>query len=282
MAGAIVGYTTNGTWYWSLYTKMYIDEDNYRVTIGYGDASVNFQYYEELMQDFIDFTSLNNLFLIEIQRRVYKRWYLGLRYVNRKVKTTYNIEGVEAEKQSLSNLGAIISHDSRDFIYNPYHGDYLNFRYKHFGEKWGSAYNYDQYEFDFTKFFALSELEVIAARITARVATGDVPFEGQYVIGRENIRGYTNGKHRANQAYDIQGEYRWNFYKKWGMVAFGGIATAVETLDKITWKGLLPGAGVGIRYMAVPSEKINIGLDVAVGQNDWGIYFRIGEVFGDK
>ena len=53
MAGAMVGYTTNGTWYWSLYTKLYLDEDNYRALAAYGDASVNFQYYDELAGSFI-------------------------------------------------------------------------------------------------------------------------------------------------------------------------------------------------------------------------------------
>lgn len=282
MAGAILGYTTNGTWYWALYTKMYLDEDNYRITAGYGDASVNFQYYEEVMQEFINFTSLNDLFMLEVQRRVYLRWYLGLRYVYRQVKTSYDIPGVEPEIKDISNVSALISHDSRDFVYNPYHGDYMNFRYKNFDEKWGAERNFQQYEFDFTKFFPISDTKVIAGRVAAFVAIGDVPFEGQYVVGRDDIRGYTDGKHRANQVYNIQGEYRWNFYKKWGMVAFGGLATAVNDLNEFEFDKLLPGVGTGIRYMMVPSGKINVGIDVAVGRDDWGLYFRIGEVFGDK
>jgi outer membrane protein assembly factor BamA len=232
---------------------LYLDEDNYRTTIGYGDASVNFQYYDELSQSYVDFNTFNDLLFFELQRRIYKRWYLGARYVNRKVKTRYDIEGQPTEpvRESLNNFGVITSHDTRDFIYNPYHGDYMNFKVKFYRDQWGSAYNYTKYEFDFTKFFALSDYKVIAARITALVAAGDVPFEGQYVVGRENIRGYAQGKYRANQAYDVQGEYRWNFYKKWGMVAFGGIAAAVETIDKISWDGLLPGGGLVLLLLPV-------------------------------
>jgi len=48
----------------------------------------------------------------------------------------------------------------------------------------------------------------------------------------------------------------------------------------LSFSGLLPGAGAGIRFMAIESEKINIGIDVAVGKDDWGLYFRIGEAFG--
>jgi outer membrane protein assembly factor BamA len=284
MAGAIVGYTTNKTWYWALYAKLYLNKDNYRVTIGYGDASVNFQYYDDIGGDFIDYNSLHDLFFFEMQRRVYKRWYLGLKYVHQITQTKHDIPDLtdDPEKKNMSNLGFVVSHDTRDFIYNPLHGDYMNFKTGHYREAWGSEHIFNKYEFDFTKFFNISDYKVVAGRITALIATGDVPFEGQYVVGREDIRGYTDGKHRANQVYDIQGEYRWNFYKKWGMVAFGGVATAVDSPSEISWSDLLPAVGVGLRFMAIPSEKINIGVDVAVGKEDWGIYFRIGEVFGDK
>ncbi|TLX72454.1 hypothetical protein E9993_18150 [Labilibacter sediminis] len=282
MAGAMVGYTTNKSWYWALYTKMYFDEDNYRLTLAYGDASVNFQYQEPGYDEFINFNSLHDIFVIEAQCRVYKRWYLGAKYFNQKIMTSFDIEGAEAEKKNMTHWGLVISHDSRDFIYNPHSGDYLNFKTGHYRDAWGSDYKFDKYEFDFTKFFGLSKKEVIATRATALIATGDVPFEGQYVVGRDDIRGYTNGKHRAEQVYNLQAEYRYNFYKKWGMVGFAGVATAVNSPGEIKFKDLLPGAGVGVRYMAIPSEKINIGVDVAVGQDDWGLYFRIAETFGDK
>lgn len=230
MAGAMVGITTNETWYWAVYTKLYLDEDNYRITIGYGDASVNFQHYDEVNGAFIDFNSLNDLFFSEVQRRVYKRWYLGAKYVHRITTTTF--EGLpDAETLNMSNLGLVISHDTRDFIYNPHTGDYLNFKTGHNRDAWGSDYNFNSYNFDYTKFFPLADNQTIAARATAMIATGEVPFEGQNVVGREDIRGYTDGKHRANQTYNIQGEYRWNFYKKWGMVGFAGVAVAVDSFS---------------------------------------------------
>ena len=64
------------------------------------------------------------------------------------------------------------------------------------------------------------------------------------------------------------------------MVGFAGIATAVEKVGDIFENELLPGAGVGIRYLMIPKERINIGIDVAKGKGDWGLYFRIGESFG--
>ncbi len=32
--------------------------------------------------------------------------------------------------------------------------------------------------------------------------------------------------------------------------------------------------------LMIPKERINVGVDVALGKDDWGLYFRIGEEFG--
>ena len=282
MAGAMVGYTTNKSWYWAVYARVYFDNDNYRATIAYGDASINFQYYEGAIGSFVNFNSVFDAFIVEGSRRVYNRWYLGIKYVNLMQTTAYDLEGLTTTVTNMNNLGYIITHDTRDFIYNPNSGDLLNLRTGYYRDFLGSEYKFDNYEFDFTKFFSIDTSRVMVGRFSAKIATGDVPFEGQYVVQRDDMRGYTDGKHRANQVYTLQTEYRWNIYKKWGMVAFGGIATAVNSPSEISFDGLLPAIGVGVRYMAVPSEKINIGIDVAVGKDDWGLYFRIAEAFGDK
>ncbi len=134
-----------------------------------------------------------------------------------------------------------------------------------------------------TGFFNLvpdNKKHILLARLKGAIATGDVPFEGQSVVGRDDIRGYTNGKHRDDQIYALQTEYRWRVYKKWGVVAFGGVAESVEYFKDLNFSNLLPGIGAGIRYEMLPSENINIGIDLATGKDDWGIYFRIGEAFG--
>ena len=58
------------------------------------------------------------------------------------------------------------------------------------------------------------------------------------------------------------------------------MATAVETLSDIDRAPFLPGGGFGIRYMLIEKMRINIGIDAALGKDDWGVYFRIGESFG--
>ena len=64
------------------------------------------------------------------------------------------------------------------------------------------------------------------------------------------------------------------------MVDFFGVATAVVSVSKMENALFLPGGDFGIRYMAIEKMRINIGIDAALGKNDWGVYFRIGESFG--
>ena len=88
MAGAALGYTTNNC---AIYTKLYLNKYNQRITLGYGDASINSQYFDHVGgSGYIDFNSLNNFFVSEVQRRVYKRWYVGLRYVGRQTVTIFD------------------------------------------------------------------------------------------------------------------------------------------------------------------------------------------------
>jgi len=64
-----------------------------------------------------------------------------------------------------------------------------------------------------------------------------------------------------------------------GLVGFLGMATVYGSdTDSFNWK-LYPGGGGGFRYKVFEDVHFNIGLDAAVGKEDWGVYFRIGEAF---
>ena len=78
----------------------------------------------------------------------------------------------------------------------------------------------------------------------------------------------------------IQGEYRWNLTdSKFGFVGFLGFATVFDAINEDHNGKILPGAGAGFRYTVSSETNMNVGLDFAKGNGDWGIYFRLGESF---
>lgn len=170
--------------------------------------------------------------------------------------------------------------DNRDMVYYPTKGRKTSLKWTSFPTWFANEVKAQKLFAEYNQYFSMRDgHDVLAARFAGKFGLGDIAFEQQVTLGGKDIRGYSEGKYRGDGLVAIQGEYRYNFADKMGLVGFFGLGTiygsATESFD---WK-LYPGGGVGYRYRAFKSVKFNIGLDAAVGKDDWGIYFRIGEAF---
>ena len=280
---------TNKTYFTGLFNKLYFNEDRWRSKLGIGFGNIYFQTYFEFPEgipgipsggEFIDYRTQMAFVYGEGTRLIADRLYLGLRLVYSSVNTSFNSQIIPDENLKLFGFGLASEYDKRDNIFNPHRGFNSTINTFSFLEELGSSDTYHKIGLAYNQYLPLNDKSTLLARFFADVSIGDkVPFNGKNVVGRDDLRGYSNGKYRANQVYNIQSEYRWNFYKKWGMVAFGGIAIATDDFQGTNSSGLLPGIGTGLRFKAIPKRNINIGIDFAVGKGDWGIYFRIGEAF---
>ena len=290
-AGMLGIYTAQKSYALFAYSRIYFDNDRWRIAVAAGTTNIAFQFFVEdagtSAGNYYDYSTLANLVVLQVQRNIFKRIYVGPTGSYIKATTTYGLPaasgGDSVTKSNLNNIGYIITNDSRDHIQYPSSGIFVNFKNQFYRDWVGSNYKFERYIVTYNQFFKLTkqnDQQILAVRATFNVAAGDVPFEGQTVVGSDDIRGYSQGKYRNNQVYTLQSEYRWNFYGRWGMVAFAGVASAVETFSDIFKSELLPGVGAGIRFRMLPSQKVNIGIDGAVGKGDYSITFRIGEAFG--
>jgi len=291
VVGLMGTYFMNGTYFAGMFAKNYFNEDKWRTNIMYFNGNIEFQTFINFPESilpyvdeegaFLDYNTTFNFILLEGQRKVFDNFYLGLRmsysYVTTEFKT--DVLPIPKQKDDLMGLGGIVNYDSRDKIMNPKKGVNAKIATFSFLDALGSSSQYHKIEIQINKYFPLTNHSLIMARFYSVISLGDVPFSGQNMIGRDDLRGYSNGKYRANQIYNIQTEYRWSFYKKWGLVAFAGLAVATDDFKGESYSGVLPAVGTGFRFLAIPSRGINVGMDVAVGKEDWGLYFRIGEVF---
>ena len=280
---------TNKTVFVGLFNRMYFKEDHWRTKMGVGYGNIRFQTYFEFPieipgmpegGDFVDYQTQMKFLYTEATRLVVDRLYLGARIVYSSVNTQFDADLVPDENLELLGFGLSSEYDKRDNVLNPHIGFNTVLRTFSFFEDLGSTETYHKIDFAFNKYFPINDNTTVLFRFFANATMGEnVPFNGKNIVGRDDLRGYTDGKYRANQVYNIQTEYRWNFYKKWGMVAFSGVAIATDDFQGTNSSGLLPALGAGLRFKAIPSRNINIGIDLAVGKGDWGVYFRIGEAF---
>lgn len=282
-------FTTNKTYFTAAFQKLYFKEDTWRIMFAAGTGNINFQYWQEIPiigGFFIGFNTEAKFVMMRAERKVYKQFYAGVNSIYSKTKTEYDLPGfipdsLRFDERNMNSIGYQLNYDMREHQINPYGGFNIEFKNWYFREWMNSGNNFNKYELTYNHYYKIkNERNILATRVTATISTGDVPFLGQNIVGQNDIRGYSSGKYRNDEVYAIQAEYRWRFYKKFGMVGFLGIATAIENITELPKSELLPGIGVGVRYLMLPDERINIGFDVAVGKDDWGIYFRIGESFG--
>ncbi len=290
--GLVLSFFTNKTYFIGLFNRLYLDRDRWRTKFGLGYGNINFQAYFDFPDGiptegyenedgkYVDYKTRMAFAYAEGTRLVTGRLYLGLRMTYTYLNTVFDSDSIPTETLNLFGFGLAGEYDTRNNVFNPHSGMNAKIKTFSFLEALGSSNTYHRIGLEYNKYFALGEKSTLVGRFYASISLGkDIPFNGKTVVGRDDIRGYTQGKYRGNQVYDIQAAYRLNFHKKWGMVAFAGVAVAMEDIGGANSSGLLPGAGAGIRFKAIPSRNINIGIDAAVGKGDWGIYFRIGEAF---
>ena len=278
-------YSENNTWFTFISQKLYLAEDKWRINASLGLGKIYFQTYYEVAPgygDFIDYTNAMWVVKVAVERKIYNHLYGGMQYSFYQSETAYDKEELKTNDTlvNYSPLGFVFEFDNRDDNHYPRKGFLIKYDNYFYNDNFGSAYDFTKHRLSINYFADINSNLVLLSRFHTYFSLGDVPFTEQRAVGQGDIRGYSQGKYRANQIFDIQSEGRLRFNDKWGMVFFGALAIATDDLSKNQFNDILPGVGLGVRYMAIPSEKMNIGFEVALGKDDWGIYFRIGETFG--
>ena len=283
-------YFTNNSYFGMIYQRLYLREDRWRLMLAAGLGNVNYQYWQDLpvgdIGFFVEFGTGADFLMVRVERKVIGKLYVGVNGMMTVARTEFDIpdffpDRLRYDNRNLNNIGYRLNYDMREHQVNPYGGYNIEFKHDFYRDWIGSDNNFNKFQLTYNHYFKIiNERNILTARIKANTTSGDVPFQGQSVVGMDDLRGYSNGRYRGDQLYAIQAEYRWRFYKKLGMVGFAGVASAVDHFTDIFNSELLPGVGVGLRYLMIEKERINVGIDVAKGKGDWGLYFRIGESFG--
>ena len=280
LIGGLGFWTTNKTWFLMVFGKFYLGEDRWRISTAGGIGTVNFQFYlDSPVGGWIPYQSEADFFTVKLERKIYKELYGGVSYVYADAITTTDVAEV-SDSLTLHGLGLNLSLDKRSNPYYPRNGYLTNLEFKSFPEFMGNETGTQKIIIDHNHYFSTrQQKDVVAARFHAGLGLGDLSFNQMFIVKDTDIRGYTQGAFRGNYLLSLQGEYRWNFHKRWGAVGFAGVSTVFESINESDNGKFLPGIGTGIRFRVFPETNFSVGMDVAAGREDWGIYFQIGEAF---
>ena len=281
ISGLMGIYTTNKTWFAIAFSKLYLMEDQWRITIGAGLGTANSQFLSSgTTSSFIDYQTAADFFKLEVQRKIGEDLYLGANYMYTKFNNESEEEADIPKEVKLNGLGLVFLRDKRDNVYYPTKGSELNLDYTGYFGFMGNDDESSKIELKYNKFLKTKrESDVIALRGYGGFGLGDVPFNNLLVVEGTDLRGYSMGEYRGKQLIAVQGEYRYNFKENMGLVGFAGLGSVFGSEIEANNGKVLPSIGMGYRYTVFPKNKMNIGIDVAAGKDDWGVYFRIGEAF---
>jgi hypothetical protein len=244
---AVLGmYSTNDTWFVMGFGALFLDEDNWRIIAAGGLGSINFQFYlDNPIDKWIPYNTQADFIFTQVQRRIYNKIYLGVSYVYTKFKTSTEAFTDTAET-TLKGLGLSLSMDRRKNFYYPKDGFLTTIKYFTYPKTFSNEFISNKVEIEYNHYFPFrDEQDVLAGRFYAGLGIGDLEFNQQFIVGQKDIRGYTQGEFRGNYILAIQGEYRWNFYERWGVVGFLGFASVFESINSEDDGRILPGVGVG-------------------------------------
>ncbi len=284
-------YTQNKQVLFYLPFNLYLKNRRYQVygELGYNKYLYNFygvgnnqadNYVEKYG---VEFPRLRLTFL----RKISRRFYAGLRYAYDKFSlfqldpNGQLVQGlIPGSKGGLiSGFGVVSVYDSRDQIFNPSKGLFGELVFYRNDRVFGGSFDYNRVALDVSTYLSYKKT-ILALNVYSIYSNTDLPFfQMANLGGQKKMRGFYEGRYRDNNCLVLQAEYRRHLFWLLGFTVFadaGQVMHRYEDLNSTHWQYTY---GAGLRLMIDQSQKLNLRIDVAVGNKKILPYFTVAEAF---
>lgn len=225
---------------------------------------------------------------LSAQPRVARSWYVTLGVHHQHQTLSFDTIGVLRNRTALGTAGGDITevvggvmHDTRDNVFAPYHGQWIQATYASSARGAWSDYQYGRVRLDARSYTAVRGTHVLAAHLQITGITGNAPFDQLALVGNGDIlRGYERGRYRDRWVSAAQGEYRSPFAHRVGAVLFAGAGIAAPSLRAMNDRVLLPTYGGGLRFQIDAQQRTNVRADYGRGRGGAaGLYIGFNQAF---
>jgi hypothetical protein len=176
-------------------------------------------------------------------------------------------------KSTVSQLGGAIQFDGRDNIFTPDKGVRIQSDFFWSDDAIGSDYDAWRVNLSAIGYYPLSKKLIGGLRIEGEQAFGSPPF---YLLPGINLRGIPAARYMGKTSIVTEAEFRWDVYRRWSLMAYGGLASAFNDWDQAFAKPVVYSYGSGFRYLLARKFKLRMGIDVAKGPEQWAYYIVFG------
>lgn len=280
------GYTNQATWAAAVGHSTTWYRDTIRYAGGLAYINVNSSYY--ILNDPLEFTLKGTVLYQDIKFRLGEsHWFLGtkLLYLDTNANFHIHIEdfgefGVDDFKTRNVGVAAAATYDSRDNVFTPSSGQFLQYTLWRFDEFIASDYDYWSSQLKLLSFYELHPKFVLGLRIDIAAVEGRVPF---YAYPYIKLRGIPALRYQGNRTGLVEIEGRWNILPRWALVGYFGTGMVYYTLFpdtdlSLVRDGIFAG-GVGGRYFMMQDTGLWLGVDIARGPEDLYTYITVGHAW---
>ena len=184
-----------------------------------------------------------------------------------------------ADHESESRVGGLtpsFTYDSRDTIFTPGRGTYVEASFGFFGSALGGEDEFERGAVIAMQFLGLHPKLTLGVRGDLGLTFGDAPF---YLRPYVSLRGAPILRYQGEQAASLEGELRWQFWKRISLVGFAGYGAAWNDFEDFENTQSLVTGGGGVRYELARRYKLHAGVDVAFGPDGPALYVQFGSAW---
>jgi outer membrane protein assembly factor BamA len=280
--------TENGTWGVMAGDMRHWLDDRLQTLIGVVYASVNLDFYgigrDNVLKDHPRSYNLEPLAgLVRAKYRIGgSKFWAGLGYALASTQVTFDTPGTipglpDLQQESrVGGLAPTLSYDSRDNIFTPAKGTFVEVTAGFFAPAFGGDDEFQRHSLTAMQFIPLHEDVSMGVRGDATVSSGDVPFYMRPFIA---LRGAPVMRYQGDDVAQIEAELRWQCWKRFSIVGFAGYGAAWNDFTRVDNKLTVTTGGAGFRYEIARAYGLHMGVDLAFGPDVTAIYVQFGSAW---
>lgn len=225
-----------------------------------------------------------------IKKKISKNLFIGALYEYQNVYRINYHSGGEFDTAhfsgknpyQVSGLGLSVSYDTRNSAFWPSKGTYVLSQLTNFRKELLSSYDLYKWITDIRYFKKITKGQIVAMQLYNYETYGAVvPLKELAAFGGpNNMRGFYQGRFRANNMISFITEYRIHLQGRFSTCIFGGVGDVYNNRSDLSATNLKYSYGAGLRFSMLEKEKLNIRLDYGYSNHfNQGIYITFGECF---
>lgn len=290
-------YTSNQSWALMAADSSSWKDDRIETVFGGGHASMNLKYFGEGggandSGNSLEYNLRMSGLLAKGRVRIgASRWYAGLRYLFSTVDASLVLPDTAASPVNdlpeppkelgtttrLAGPALSLRYDSRNSVLTPTKGFFSESTWSYSDRSFGASINFQKFEEVAIAYIPVGDRWTFGIRGDADFSFDDPVFYARPYV---TLRGVPALRYQRQHVAQTEIEARWQFWKRFSAVFFGGGAVAWNAGEGLHRRSVTVGAGgIGFRYELARKFGLHYGVDYARGPEDSAIYFQFGSAW---